>query len=166
LHFKLLEGFSPGSVLIDKEDNIVHLSERAERYLHFGGGEATLNLLRVVHPMLRIELRAAIFHARQTEAPVKMTGIPVELQDLRETVDLHVRPAQEPASDLLLVLFEEHAAVPAEEITEAQPAETLKIFARQTSKDYVVCGVHLARKGLHTLLKTHRFEFSPKSSAE
>jgi two-component system, chemotaxis family, CheB/CheR fusion protein len=50
LHFKLLEEFSPGSVLIDKDDNIVHLSERAERYLHLGGGEVTLNLLRVVHP--------------------------------------------------------------------------------------------------------------------
>ena len=147
LHFKLLEGFSPGSVLIDKEDNIVHLSERAERYLHFGGGEATLNLLRVVHPMLRIELRAAIFRARQTEAPVKMAGIPVELQDLRETVDLHVRPAQEPASDLMLVLFEEHAAVLAEEITEARPPEPLirhleeeldqlKIHQRATVEEY------------------------------
>jgi len=147
LHFKLLEGFSPGSVLIDKEDNIVHLSERAERYLHFGGGEATLNLLRVVHPMLRMELRAAIFRARQTGEPVKMTGVPLELQDERQMVDLHVRPAQEPASDLMLVLFEEHAAVLAEEVTEARPAEPLirhleeeldqlKIHQRATVEEY------------------------------
>jgi two-component system, chemotaxis family, CheB/CheR fusion protein len=104
LHFKLLEEFSPGSVLIDKDDNIVHLSERAERYLHLGGGEATLNLLRVVHPMLRIEVRAAIFRARQTQTPVKAGSIAVELQGERYSVDLHVRSAKELAPDFLLVV--------------------------------------------------------------
>ena len=49
LHFKLLEEFSPGSVLIDKDDNIVHLSERAERYLHLGGGEAHSESLACQH---------------------------------------------------------------------------------------------------------------------
>jgi two-component system, chemotaxis family, CheB/CheR fusion protein len=125
LHFKLLAGFAPGSVLIDKDDNVVHLSERAKRYLQLGGGEATLNLFRVVHPMLRVELRAAIFRARQTGSLVKMAGLPVELDDVRHAVDLYVRPAPEPASDLMLVLFEEHAVVSTGEVAEAQPAEPL-----------------------------------------
>jgi two-component system CheB/CheR fusion protein len=76
-----------------------------------------------------------------------MAGIPLELQDVRHTVDLHVRPAQEPASDLMLVLFEEHATVPAEEIVEPRPAEPLirhleeeldqlKIHQRATVEEY------------------------------
>jgi hypothetical protein len=46
-----------------------------------------------------------------------MAGVPVELQDMRHSVELHVRPAQELASDLMLVLFEEHTVVPAQEAT-------------------------------------------------
>ncbi|MBV8173193.1 MAG: histidine kinase, partial [Verrucomicrobia bacterium] len=125
LHFKLIDPFTPGSVLIDKEDNIVHLSERAERYLHLGGGEATLNLLSVVHPMLRVELRAAIFRARQTKRSVHTPGVPLELEGGRHTVDLRVRSAKELASELMLVFFEEHAVAPAEEIAEARAAEPL-----------------------------------------
>ena len=147
LHFKLMEGFAPGSVLIDKEDNIVHLSERAERYLHLGSGEATLNLLRVVHPMLRVELRAAIFRARQTGSPVKMAGVPVELREVLQTIDLYVRPAQDLAPDLMLVLIEEHAVVPTEESAEARPTEPLirhleeeldqlKVHRRATVEEY------------------------------
>ena len=136
LHFKLLEEFSPGSVLIDKDDNIVHLSERAERYLHLGGGEATLNLLRVVHPMLRIEVRAAIFRARQTQTPVTAGSIAVELLGERYSVDLHVRSAKELAPDFLLVIFEEHGIESAEKIVEAQPAEPL-IRQLETELDHV-----------------------------
>jgi two-component system CheB/CheR fusion protein len=136
LHFKLLEEFSPGSVLIDKDDNIVHLSERAERYLHLGGGEATLNLLRVGHPMLRIEVRAAIFRARQTQTPVKAGSIAVELQGERYSVDLHVRSAKERAPDFLLVVFEEHGIESIEKIVEAQPAEPL-IRQLETELDHV-----------------------------
>ena len=136
LHFKLLEEFSPGSVLIDKDDNIVHLSERAERYLHLGGGEATLNLLRVVHPMLRIEVRAAIFRVRQTQTSVKVGSIPVELQGVRYSVDLHLRSAKELAPDFLLVLFEEHGVESVEKIVEAQPADPL-IRQLETELDHV-----------------------------
>ena len=35
------------------------------RFLQFAGGEPTTNLLRAVHPMLRIELRAALYRAAQ-----------------------------------------------------------------------------------------------------
>jgi two-component system, chemotaxis family, CheB/CheR fusion protein len=136
LHFKLLEEFSPGSVLIDKDDNIVHLSERAERFLHLRGGEATLNLLRVVHPMLRIEVRAAIFRARQTQTPVKAGSIAVELQGERYSVDLHVQPAKELAPDFLLLVFEEHRIESVEKIVEAQPAEPL-IRQLETELDHV-----------------------------
>jgi two-component system CheB/CheR fusion protein len=121
LHFKLLENFAPCSLLVDRNDNIVHLSERSERYLHLPSGEATLNLLRVVHPMLRIELRAAIFRARQTASAVKVAGVPVNIQNQLRALDIHVLPAQELAPDYLLVVVDEHGIAPsAAEATEPQ----------------------------------------------
>ena len=67
LHFKLIERFAPPSVIVDRDHDIVHLSESAGRFLQIAGGEPTMNLLRLVHPSLRVELRAALFRAAQTE---------------------------------------------------------------------------------------------------
>src|SRR5204863_9780591 len=57
-HFQFLERLAAPSVIIHRDYDIVHLSERAGRFLSFSGGEPSNNLLRVVHPMLRTELRA------------------------------------------------------------------------------------------------------------
>ena len=65
LHFKLLELISPPSLLVDAEHEIVHLSPGAGRFLQYAGGEPSTNLLRAIHPSLRIELRAALYQASQ-----------------------------------------------------------------------------------------------------
>jgi two-component system CheB/CheR fusion protein len=103
-HFNLLERFSPPSVIIDANHRIVHLSEHAGRYVQFSGGEPTTNLLRAVHPMLRLELRAALFRVAQSGHEVEITGVPVEIDGKPRAVDLRVYPA---ASDLQLVVFGE-----------------------------------------------------------
>jgi two-component system, chemotaxis family, CheB/CheR fusion protein len=86
--------------------------------------------------MLRIEVRAAIFRARQTQTPVKAGSIAAELQGERYSVDLHVRSAKELAPDFLLVVFEEHGIESIERIVEAQPAEPL-IRQLETELDHV-----------------------------
>ncbi|MBV9489367.1 MAG: PAS domain-containing protein [Verrucomicrobia bacterium] len=148
LHFRLLEGFVPDSVLVDHEDRIVHLSVRAERYLHLGSGEATLDLLRVVHPMLRLELRGALFRARQTASAVQVTGVQLESSGERRALDLHVRPAQGLAPGFLLVAFDERPLAPAEIATAVTPSaeplvrqletelDQLKLQQRATVEEY------------------------------
>ena len=56
LHYKLVEEYAPPSILIDEDYDIVHSSENAGRFLHFGGGEPSRNLLKVIHPDLRLDL--------------------------------------------------------------------------------------------------------------
>ena len=80
LHFRLLERFSPPSLIVDAAHNIVHLSEHAGRYVHFTGGEPTTNLFRAIHPMLRLALRAALFRVSQSSREVEVRGVPVELE--------------------------------------------------------------------------------------
>jgi hypothetical protein len=72
LHFKLVEALAPPSILVDAEHDILHLSPNAGRFLQYSGGEPSKNLLRAVHPSLRIELRAALYKAAQTNATVEM----------------------------------------------------------------------------------------------
>ncbi len=106
LHFKLIERFAPPSLIVTRDYDIVHMSENAGRFLHFSGGEPSVNLLKVVHPMLRVELRAALFRAAQSNAPVEAFRVPVELEGETLSVDIRVAPAQEIAPDYLLVVFD------------------------------------------------------------
>jgi two-component system CheB/CheR fusion protein len=66
LHLRLLERIGPPSLLVNSEHEVLHLSEGAAPFLAFAAGEPSTNLLRVIHPALRVELRAALFRARQT----------------------------------------------------------------------------------------------------
>ena len=112
LHLKLLEHYGPPSVLINEAHDIVHLSEHAGRYLSFRPGEPSTNLLHVVHPALRVELRTALFRAVQTHEPVVVSGHELTLDGRKEIIDLHVRPIQpeDSAHGFFLVLFETETA--------------------------------------------------------
>jgi two-component system, chemotaxis family, CheB/CheR fusion protein len=107
LHLKLIETMAPPSVVVDREHNVLHLSERAGRYLRFGGGKSTLNLPDVVHPKLRFELRTALYRAEQTAGLVKTRNVAVEIEGAPRSVSLQVCPAQELAPGFFLVVFDE-----------------------------------------------------------
>ena len=107
LHFRLLEHLAPPSLIVGSNDNILHLSEKAGRYLQFSGGEPSNDLLRIVHPMLRVELRAALFRARQTGQSVQVADIPFEVEGQWRAVTLRVSVAASLTPDFLLVVFDE-----------------------------------------------------------
>jgi two-component system CheB/CheR fusion protein len=109
-HFKLIERFGPPSLVVNAEYEIVHLSENAGRFLQLTGGEPTTNLLRIVHPMLRLDLRSALFRARQNGESVEVRGVAVEIEGQPRTVDIHVVPEQILGPGLFLVVFDEKAS--------------------------------------------------------
>jgi two-component system CheB/CheR fusion protein len=112
LHFRLLERFAPPSVIVNADHDVVHLSENAGEFLKFTGGEATMNLLRVVHPALRVELRTALFRASELSETAESPGVPAEIDGERCVVDLRVSPAPEIAPGYLLVVFDRRQAAP------------------------------------------------------
>ncbi len=116
LHLKLLEEYGPPSVVVNEAHDIVHLSENAGRYLKFAAGEPSANIMTVVHPALRIELRTALFRAAQGHETVKCPPQLVEIDHTAESVSLHVRPVQsnDPARGFFLILFEKQETVAAE----------------------------------------------------
>ncbi|HEY0551903.1 MAG TPA: CheR family methyltransferase, partial [Verrucomicrobiae bacterium] len=107
LHFRLVERLAPPSVVVTSDYEVVHLSENAGKFLQFGGGEPTLNLLRVVHPMLRVELRAALFQAAETSSTVELARVPIETEGGEQrAVNIRVSPARELAPGYLLIVFD------------------------------------------------------------
>jgi two-component system CheB/CheR fusion protein len=75
LHHRLLEQYAPPSIVVNGEYDIVHISERAGRYLQMAGGEPSKNLLNIARPELRLELRTALYQATQRGVPVTVSSI-------------------------------------------------------------------------------------------
>jgi two-component system CheB/CheR fusion protein len=109
LHQQLLEQYAPPSVVVNEEYDIIHLTERAGRYLQIGGGEPTNNLLKLVKTELRLELRSALYQAVQRHSAVESKGLKVTIDKEPETINIHVRPVLrdgDTARGFILVLFE------------------------------------------------------------
>lgn len=109
LHQQLLEAYAPPSLIVNDTYDIVHLSERVGRYLMLGGGEPSYNLLRVVHPELRLELRTALFRAVQNEQTVETRPVALQIDGQPMRIAMRVHPVRKPvgARGFLLVMFSE-----------------------------------------------------------
>ena len=106
LHFKLLEAIAPPSLLVNSEHDILHLSPSAGRFLQYGGGEPSRNLLHAIHPSLRIELRAALYHAAQSGERAEVGALPVDFGGGTSMIRMTVTPAGEVSHGLLLLAIE------------------------------------------------------------
>jgi two-component system, chemotaxis family, CheB/CheR fusion protein len=113
LHFKLIERYAPPSVVVNADHEVVHLSAHAGSFLKFAGGEPTMNLMRVVLPELRVELRGALVRAAELGTPVEVFGVPAEVDGQPRVVDIRVAPAPEVAPGFLLVVFESRIGIEA-----------------------------------------------------
>jgi len=81
LHHRLLEQYAPPSIVINEEFDILHLSERAGRYLQIAGGEISQNLIKLIKQELRPELQAALYQVIQLQAPVETRALNVTVDD-------------------------------------------------------------------------------------
>lgn len=133
LHLKLLEEYGAPSVVVNEAHDIVHLSEHAGRYLTFRAGEPSTNLMTVVHPALRVELRTALFRAAQSNGNVIVPAQHVEMDGGTETIDLHVRPIRpgDSAHGFFLVLFERRTTP----LTAEEKAEERETISREVGDE-------------------------------
>ena len=106
LHHRLIEYYSPPSILVNEDGDILHLSENAGKFLRFAGGAPSANLLRVVNPALLSDIRAALVTARSKNKSVEAKNIRVKFDGEERSVNLTVRPVATPEA-AALVIFEE-----------------------------------------------------------
>ena len=109
MHMRALEHLGPPSLLVDTQHDIVHLSGAAGQFLQFGVGELTRNVMRAIHPMLRLELRAAFYRAEQSGAAAESLNVPLELDGQLRAVDIRVSPAHDLVPGHFLVVFTPHS---------------------------------------------------------
>ncbi len=118
IHNKLVEQFAPPSVLVNEEYEIVHVSEHAGRFLRVVGGEPTRNLIKTVHPALKLDLQGALFEAKKGRFVTESRNVRLEIDGQETLVNITVRLLQSPnaADGFYLVIFDEskNTAAPVE----------------------------------------------------
>ena len=98
---------SPPSILVNKEYEILHITDQAGLYLRYIGGELSRNLLTLIHPALRLELRALLFQFRDHKEPVRSVAIEINDGGASNSVCLAVSTYTLGDEGYVLVTFEE-----------------------------------------------------------
>jgi two-component system CheB/CheR fusion protein len=109
LHQELLQQYAPPSLLVNRDGDIAHVSGNAGRYLQHTAGEPSHNLVDLIIPELRLELRTALFQTMQSAEEQKVRAIQVERGGQIANVSMTLRLVghERLSGELILILFNE-----------------------------------------------------------
>lgn len=109
IHYHLLDAYAPPNIVIDQNNDAVYVSKQAGRYLHYPTGETSRNILTIISPELQLELRSALFQAKQSDQNVSTRYVSLSRDQKTVAVRMVICPAQDQhaATGMLLLAFEE-----------------------------------------------------------
>lgn len=115
----VLSSYAPPGVVVTDDLVIVQFRGQTGAYLEPAPGTATLDLLRLTREELRVDVRAALEHARQINTFTRSEPRALRAGDNQRRVSVEVIPLLPPivAERHFVVLFREEAPVPAGEVT-------------------------------------------------
>jgi two-component system, chemotaxis family, CheB/CheR fusion protein len=90
-HRRAIEKLAPPSILVDESHRVVHLSDSAGRFLQPSGGPLTGDVVDLVRPELRFELRSALHRVFEQQLPSLSLPIPVKFNGAPHRVLLQVQ---------------------------------------------------------------------------
>lgn len=107
IHQRALSQLSPPSVVLDRESNIVHMSGHATQFLRMVGGEPSRNVLALVVPELRLELRSALFQSQHGADTLTCRPVILPSDTAELIIAMKVTPFRDEnsATDFTLVQF-------------------------------------------------------------
>lgn len=149
-HRQALEELAPPSILVDQSHRVLHMSDNAGRFLQPSGGPLSGNVVDLVRPELRFELRSALHRVFETSQPWLSLPIPVQFNGAPHRVLMHVKPTDDRVDRVgkAVVLFIEGGIV---EVT-AEGA------AAKDATDENVVRLREELRQAHTRLRTTREE--------
>ena len=102
---RVLDRFAPAHVVVNQEGEVVYYSANTGKYLEAPSGAPNRQLLAMTRRGLRLDLRAALHDAMQTQKPVTREHLAVEVDDRVQLVNLTIEPFNQDGEPLLLILF-------------------------------------------------------------
>ena len=138
LHHRLLVD-EVASIVVDEDYNILHLTDRAARYLGYKGGTPSHNVLEAVPRKLRTELRSGLYQAFEKGKETKQKQVEVEFQGTLKQLTVRVSPGGEVKSFAQIILIEtkspqQPTEIEAEEEPSAKHVAQLEEELRKTKE--------------------------------
>jgi two-component system CheB/CheR fusion protein len=94
-HCQAIEKVAPPSILVDQSHKVLHMSDSAGCYLQPAGGPLTSDVVDLVRPELRFELRTSLHQVFESSRPSLGLPIPVQFNGSPHRVLIQVRLADE-----------------------------------------------------------------------
>ena len=122
LHLQLLDQYSPPSLVVNEEHVLLHASPLATRFLQIPAGEPSRDILRIVIPELRLDLRTALHLATRQRSPVEVGGIKLANPAGDRRITISVKPSLrdgDPPRGYFLVVLQEEQEQPPDRVEQA-----------------------------------------------
>jgi two-component system, chemotaxis family, CheB/CheR fusion protein len=131
----LLTRYVPAAVVVNDRFEILQIRGRANRYLEFPSGKATLNLLKMAKSGLLFQLQNVLEEARAKASSVRKENVQFEADGAFESVTIEVIPFQAPLQSQknFVVIFEEVTSGPKVELP-PRPLESADAKDRQIAQ--------------------------------
>jgi len=95
MHRRAIERVAPPSILVDENHRVIHLSDHAGRYLLPSGGPLSGDVVDLVRPELRFELRSALNRLFEQRVSTLSLPVHVRVDGSTKRVVLQVKQAEE-----------------------------------------------------------------------
>ena len=105
----LLDTYTPPYAVIDERSQMLYLNNRSGHYFVPETGTASLDILRMVRPELKIPLATTIRRAMEQKQESIYPSVRLQVNDETKTIRLVVRPIRE--TPLWLVVFEDTGVI-------------------------------------------------------
>jgi two-component system, chemotaxis family, CheB/CheR fusion protein len=130
----VLDWYAPVGVVINNDLEILHFRGQTSPYLESASGRASHNLLKMAKEDLKLELRTAIYQAKQQELSVRKEGVQIREHEQIRQISLEVIPlkARSAGEHYFLVLFEEATSAVSSQSTGAHSARDQFAGAEKT----------------------------------
>jgi two-component system, chemotaxis family, CheB/CheR fusion protein len=110
----LLQQFTPSSVLINEQGDILYITGSTGKYLEPATGKANMNIYAMARKGLANELPNAIRKAKKSYEPVILRNLKITANGLTSTVDITVQNIEKPDAikGTIIVVFTDIVTVP------------------------------------------------------
>ncbi|MEP6928866.1 MAG: CheR family methyltransferase, partial [Flavobacterium sp.] len=101
----LLSDYTPASVVVNEQMDIVHINGEIAEFIKFSQGKPSFNILKVVREGLAFELRNAMHKAKESGLLIKKEGIHIKKKEVISEITIEVKPLPDTSEPYFLVLF-------------------------------------------------------------
>lgn len=145
MHQRAREKYSPASAVVDRKSQVIHLSDTASRFLHLPGEDSFSNIVGLVLPDLRSELRTTIYRALAVGSSVESRAVQIWRNGDTSWVQITARPFRDRDlnANLVLIFFlEVEERMSHSEILRSDPIRKQLEDELQASRDQSTVTVH------------------------